>query len=132
MFIGSFFLVMFARMVTFATNSLYDRSAIEALMNEMIGRRNISQAISDELIITSYEYNSQDSRLYSKYLAELDPDVFDLRTSFATGSSSAAPGFFEPQQFINGFQQRELLIDGGIIANNPALLSYMFATHLKE
>lgn len=103
MFIGSFFLIMFTKMVTFASNSLYDRKAIEGLMNKMIGRRNISQSLSDELMITSYEYNSQDSRLYSKYLARQDPDVFDLRMSLAAGSSSAAPGFFEPQQFINGF-----------------------------
>lgn len=68
-FLGSLFLIIFTKMVTFATNALYDRSAIENLMDEMIGRRNISQALSDELIITAYEFNSQDARLYSKYLA---------------------------------------------------------------
>ena len=40
------------------TNSLYDRSAIEDLMDELIGERNISQAIFDEVLLVAYEYNS--------------------------------------------------------------------------
>ena len=55
-----------------------------------------------------------------------------MLTSNATGSSSAAPGFFEPQKIQNGYDQTELLIDGGIIANNPALVAYMYAKHLKS
>ena len=42
MVIGSLFLILFTRMITFVSNSLYDRSAIESLMRDMIGRRNIS------------------------------------------------------------------------------------------
>lgn len=59
MIIGSMFLIIFTRMITFVSNSLYDRTAIEDLMRDMIGRRNISQAISGEIMITAYEFNSQ-------------------------------------------------------------------------
>lgn len=58
MIIGSLFLVIFTRMISYLSNSLYDRTAIEDLMRDMIGRRNISQAISDEIMITAYEFNS--------------------------------------------------------------------------
>lgn len=58
MIIGSLFLVIFTKMITYLSNSLYDRSAIEDLMRDMIGRRKISQQISDEIMITAYEFNS--------------------------------------------------------------------------
>ena len=58
MIIGSLFLVIFTRMISYLSNSLYDRTAIEDLMRDMIGRRNITQAISDEIMITAYEFNS--------------------------------------------------------------------------
>lgn len=63
-------------------------------------------------------------------MANIEPNRFEVLTSNATGSSSAAPGFFEPQKILNGYGQMELLIDGGIIANNPALLAYMSAKHI--
>mmetsp|Transcript_31207 Transcript_31207/g.47790 ORF Transcript_31207/g.47790 Transcript_31207/m.47790 type:complete len:84 (-) Transcript_31207:623-874(-) len=44
---------------SFMTNSLYDRNAIEGLMKELIGERNISEALFDEILIVAYEYNSQ-------------------------------------------------------------------------
>jgi len=101
-------------------------------MRDMIGRRNISQAISDEIMITAYEFNSQQPKLFTKYLAEREPNRFEVLLSNATGSSSAAPGFFEPQKIENGYSQTELLIDGGIIANNPSLLAYMTAKHILD
>ena len=58
MIIGSLFLVIFTRMITLLSNSLYDRTAIEDLMRDMIGKRNMSQMMSDEIMITAYEFNS--------------------------------------------------------------------------
>lgn len=130
MIIGSLFLMIFTTMITFVSNSLYDRSAIEDLMRFMIGKRNISQALTSELMITAYDYNAQLPKLFTKRGAELEPNRFEVLTSNATGSSSAAPVFFEPQKIINGYDQVELLIDGGIIANNPSLLAYMSARFL--
>jgi hypothetical protein len=58
MFIGSLFLVIFTRMITYLSNSLYDRSAIEDLMRSMIGKRNMTEMMVDEIMITAYEFNS--------------------------------------------------------------------------
>ena len=78
------------------SNSLYDRKAIEALMSELIGKKNISAAMQDELLVVAYDYNSKQPRLYSKYFAELDANIYDVQMSKATGGSSAAPIYFEP------------------------------------
>lgn len=48
----------------------------------------------------------------------------------ATGASSAAPTFFDPKTSINGYDMKELLIDGGVIFNNPGLYAYEFAKYL--
>ena len=58
MFIGSLFLVIFTRMITYLSNSLYDRTAIEDLMRSMIGKRNMTEMMVDEIMITAYEFNS--------------------------------------------------------------------------
>lgn len=78
-------------------NSLYDRVAIEGLMDELIGAKNISSAMPDELLIVAYDYNSKQPRFYSKHFSALDEGIYDVQMSKATGGSSAAPVFFEPQ-----------------------------------
>lgn len=66
MALGSMCLTLFTKMITFVSNSLYDRTEIEKLMQDMIGRRNISQALSDEIMITAYDFNSQHPKLFTK------------------------------------------------------------------
>ena len=85
------------RIINLLTSSLYDRVEIEGLMRELVGNRNISEAMTDELLLVAYEYNSQEPRLYSKYFSNKSEEHYDVLYSYATGGSSAAPGFFEPQ-----------------------------------
>lgn len=96
MFLCSLSIIFFSKMYQFATNSLYDRQPMEDLMDSLIGKRVISEAITDELMITAYDYNSQYGRLFSKSFAKRNPELLDVKFSLATGSSSAAPIFFEP------------------------------------
>jgi patatin-like phospholipase/acyl hydrolase len=81
-------------------------------------------------LVVAYEYNSQEPRFYSKYFMHQDPAIYDVPIGNATGSSSAAPTFFNPHQVINGYGYKELQIDGGVICNNPALYAYEMARDL--
>ena len=85
------------------SNSLYDRKAIEGLMDELIGQKNVSQAMPDELLIVAFDYNSKQPRFYSKYFSSIDEGIYDVQMSKATGGSSAAPVYFEPQQVIDEY-----------------------------
>ena len=78
------------------TNSLYDRRSLEGLMDEMIGDRNISDAMFNEILLVAYEYNSHSPRLYCKYNSDREPNIYDVKMSLATGGSSAAPIYFDP------------------------------------
>ena len=50
----------------------------------------------------------------------------------ATAASGSAPVYFDPAEFDNLYGQEELVIDGGIICNNPALYAYMTAKFLNK
>jgi len=101
-------------------------------MKDLIGDRNMSEALFDELLVVAYEYNSQQPRFYSKFFSEKDKAVYDVKMSKATGGSSAAPVYFEPQQLQDMYGLEQLVIDGGIIGNNPALFSYMMQSKIQK
>jgi len=65
-------------------------------MEQLIGGKNISDSLFDEMLLVAYEYNSQQPRLYSKYFSNTDKAIYDVKMSLATGGSSAAPFYFEP------------------------------------
>ena len=75
----------------------YNRTKLEALMEECLGEAYITDAITDELLIVAYDYNSQEPRFYSKYYAVQDPNIYMVPIGNATGASSAAPTFFTPK-----------------------------------
>ena len=111
-------------LVNMLLNSLYSRKQLDKIMKDLLGDYKISEALTDEIMITAYEYNSQQPRFYSKYFAKRNPDIYDVAIGNATGASSAAPTYFDPKVTVNGFDMNELLIDGGIICNDPAMYAY--------
>lgn len=80
--------------------------------------------MSKEVLIVSYEYNSQQPRLYSKYFAKEDPNIYDVLVGNATAASSSAPTFFDPKVQNTKYGRTEILVDGGVICNNPAFYAY--------
>jgi len=46
------------KIYNFMTNSLYDRSHIDRLMFDLVGKRRVSEGLTDEMLIISYEYNT--------------------------------------------------------------------------
>ena len=52
--------------------------------------------------------------------------------ALACGGSSAVPGAFAPQQIFDGYGTEQLIVDGGIISNNPSLIAYLMAKVLKK
>lgn len=99
-------------------------------MNELIGEYGVEDAMTDDVCIVAYDYNSQSPRLYSKYFAEKVPGVYRVKMSEATAGSSAAPAYFAPNSYLDMYGIEQLVIDGGIIANNPSLFANLMARDL--
>ncbi|CDW84799.1 patatin [Stylonychia lemnae] len=109
------------------TKSSYDRSGIEEICKEMFGNVKIEDALTNEVNIISYEYNSHQPRIFSKFSAARSPGNFSVGLSNASQASSAAPIYFDPK--VIGDQ---VLIDGGVIANNPAFYSYLHSKYANN
>ena len=58
---------VFPTLLSVLDKSLYDRKPLEDLMREKVGERFIKEAMTDELLVVAYDYNSQSPRYYSKY-----------------------------------------------------------------
>ena len=101
-------------------------------MKDYLGGARFGEALTDELLVVAYDYNSQEPRFFSKFFAKADPFIYDVPMSEATGASSAAPTFFDPKVSTNKLGLTELQIDGGIICNNPALYAYQMAKILNK
>jgi len=96
-------------------------------MERLLGKYHVSEALSDEVMIVAYDYNSQEPRFFSKFFSDKDPNIYDVTFGNATGASSAAPTFFDAKQQVDGYGFVELQIDGGIICNDPAMYAYQMA-----
>jgi patatin-like phospholipase/acyl hydrolase len=63
-----------------------------------------------------------------------NPKTYNITLAQATEASSAAPTYFDPKVLENEWDpsQPEVLIDGALIANNPALYAYIMATEFNN
>jgi patatin-like phospholipase/acyl hydrolase len=108
----------------------YDRSGLDTIMTEWFPDY-IENVITDEILITSYEYNFEQPRFYSKYFSEQEPGVYNISVGDATGASSSAPLYFDPKSLEIPYGHNETLIDGGLICNNPSLYAFIIAKYLR-
>lgn len=91
----------------------------------------VSELLGNPLIV-AYDYNSNSPRFFSKYFAKILPAFYNIEARKAVGASSAAPTYFDPLQNENGYDLDEMLIDGGVVANNPSLYAMLMARYLYD
>lgn len=127
------FIVVFGVLGWFATPNIYrlfraqyDRKGIEQICQDMFGDIMLTEAITPEVNIVAYDYENRQPRLFSKAAAlNGPPEYYNLTFKDAAEGSASAPIYFDPKQYKN-----MTLVDGGIIANNPAFYSYLFSKHV--
>lgn len=64
--------------VYFLTQSKYDRTNLDALLEKYFGNIYVSEALSDEVFLVSYSYNAQEPRFYSKYYSRKQPEIYNV------------------------------------------------------
>lgn len=70
MVLGIIFALILQKVFAKLSKPKYNRKSLENIMEKRLGAYKISETISDELLITAYDYNSQEPRFYSKYFAK--------------------------------------------------------------
>jgi len=89
--------IVIPSVATTLTHAQYSRKSLDNIMKELLGKYHVKDALSDEVLMVAYDYNSQEPRFFSKFFSEKDPAIYDITFGNATGASSAAPTYFDPK-----------------------------------
>lgn len=68
---GWFVLPLFKKL----TNSLYDRTGLEKVTTEQFGDARISDVLTEDVMIVTYDFKGQKPVIFTKYAAKNDPNM---------------------------------------------------------
>jgi uncharacterized protein len=97
----------------------FHNDGLNNALSESIGDCFLSETVVD-LTVPAYEIGTRAAFLFSTRDAKADL-AHDFKLWEVARSSSAAPTLFEPHLIRNRLNERFVMVDGGLIANNPAM-----------
>ncbi len=100
----------------------YSNKALKKALKKHFGEHRLSEARSG-VMVTSYDIENRMPRFFKSRKAEREGD-FLMRD--AARATAAGPTYFEPYELVPG-QTGDVhgtLVDGGVIANSPAMCAY--------
>ena len=106
-------------------NARYDPAGLTQILTDQLGDTMLSEALR-HTVVTSYDVRSQQPVLFDSR-AIIAGEQKDVPMLTAARATSAAPSYFPPVTDTDPAGEEQLLVDGGIFANNPALLGYQAA-----
>ncbi|XP_052620473.1 patatin-like protein 2 [Lactuca sativa] len=104
----------------------YDGNYIRKLIKEKLGNTRLNETLTN-IVIPTFDIQRLQPLIFSTYEAKVNP-CYNAQLSDICISTSAAPTYFPPYYFKNdnedGRNSEEFnLVDGGVAANNPALVA---------
>ncbi len=107
----------------------YPATGLEQVLERAFGEIMLSEALTDTLV-TSYEVEDRAPFFFTTQRAR-ELEGYDFPMAKVVRAATAAPTFFEPAHLpsVNG-KGYHALIDGAVIAYNPALFAYVEALRL--
>ncbi|KAL0446729.1 UNVERIFIED_CONTAM: Patatin-like protein 2 [Sesamum latifolium] len=104
---------------------LYDGKYLHGMLKEKLKNTKLSESITN-VVIPAFDIKRLQPVIFSTYEAKRSA-LLDAKFSDICISTSAAPTFFPGHEFAtkdeNGNVREYNLIDGGVAANNPALIA---------
>jgi uncharacterized protein len=102
-------------------NARYSREGLRALVHEMLGDARLSEAMAD-VIVPSYDWKAGRPFVFRSRGAR-NGDLIDPTMVQVALATTAAPTYF-PAFRLRAPERELVLIDGGVVANNPASIAY--------
>ncbi|GMN40059.1 hypothetical protein TIFTF001_009280 [Ficus carica] len=103
----------------------YDGKYLREVLREKLGETRLHDTLTN-VVIPTFDIKSLQPTIFSSYEVKSSPDL-DVKLSDICISTSAAPTFLPAHYFTNqdidGNVREFNLIDGGVAANNPALVA---------
>jgi len=109
----------------------YSPDRLEQVLSHIFGEGRLSQT-SGHVVIPAYDIERDEPYLFDSRRARLDPQNEDFLVRDVARAASAAPTYFPPVRLARTARDGYLaLVDGGVFANNPALIGYVEAMSLR-
>ncbi|WP_243301020.1 patatin-like phospholipase family protein [Geothrix oryzisoli] len=99
----------------------YPSDGVEGVLAQYFGEARLKEALV-EVLVTAYDLEKRDAFFYRRRRARADAR-YDVPMRVAARATSAAPTYFEPT-LVTWPGERDVLVDGGVFANNPAMCAY--------
>lgn len=123
------------RAVRHAFSEKYDEQPFEDLLREWFGEERLSQCLAN-ILVAAYDTDNREPYFFKHY----DEDACrrvprlcrpghapDFRLRDVARATTAAPTYFEAARVTSLDGRSVSLVDGGLVANNPALSAYVEA-----
>ncbi|XP_022876751.1 patatin-like protein 2 [Olea europaea var. sylvestris] len=113
------------RLLTFLFGPKYGGEYLHKIIRELLGKTRLHDTLTN-VVIPTFDIKNMHPRVFSTYQAIETPSL-DAGLSDICIGTSAAPTYLPAYYFKNQYKQSDVrefnLIDGGVAANNPALVA---------
>ncbi|KAK9288643.1 hypothetical protein L1049_017103 [Liquidambar formosana] len=109
---------LLSRLQEFLLEIKYDGAHLRKLVREKLENISLKETVTP-VVIPAYSLDKFSPHIFSTDMAKSE----DISLSDVVLSSTAAPVYFEPHSFELSKGQKSHFSDGGLAANNPALLA---------
>jgi patatin-like phospholipase/acyl hydrolase len=109
----------------------YDDAPFRAVLEEVFGEITMGELLT-QVVVPSYDTVNREPRLFKRRPGRGRSDEENFYVRDVARAAAAAPTYFSPAKVVpipdtgHGYS----LVDGGIFANNPALIAYIEARKL--
>lgn len=106
------------------TDQRYPDGTLDAVLEATFGDRRLREALT-EVLVPTYDLDARRAYFFKRRRARESPGERDHPAREVARAAVAAPTYFEPIQAggPDGTSDR-VLIDGGVVANDPAMCAY--------
>lgn len=102
----------------------YPDDALEAALQDAFGARRLKDART-EVVVPTYDLAERQAYFFKRRRARENPSERDHTALEVARAAVAAPTYFEPALAHGpGGSDDRVLVDGGVVANNPAMCAY--------
>lgn len=108
----------------------YPATELEAALEAKFGNVMLSQ-LRKPCLVSSYDIRRRRPTFFKQHKAAED-NARNFKIRDVARATSAAPTYFEPARILSDTGTRYPLVDGGVIANDPALCAYAEARTLES
>ena len=111
-------------------NARYVATGLESVLETYLGTARLADALSD-VIVPAYDWRAGRAMIFNSRDAR-EGSALNPPMTVVARATAAAPMYFPPVRFAPERGSEVILIDGGVVANNPAFIAFFEALRLER